>query len=263
MTTEFFEKLIHVLEGSVLGHNARKIAELHCKMVGKTSENINAENGGRLVIDLMANISCILFEDEWEILDAEMKKLVNSFGGKFERVKGRLLTTVFDYVAEFSMKQSTNGFRNIMEKMRFPSEIRDECWYPLDFLEVLLSNSEKTICHDGESLSWEIGDHIVTDNPFFQDKLFRFCQKQPQLEEAMTNLHNIFDLNEFLVRKNENEELVLSFNGNKSKYVQEFLMGMCEGICSVMNVCPNNIGNSIKNGTTIIILRFENNGRNA
>jgi hypothetical protein len=263
MTTEYFEELVRILEGSVLGRNARKITALHCKFAGKTPETLNPDDGGKIVIDLMANISCLLFDDEWEVLDEEMKGLVNSNAGKLERVKGSILTIVFDYIADISMKKSTIEFREVIKNLKVPHEIQDESWYPIDFLEEILSNSEKVIGHDEHSLSKTMGDYIVENNLFFQDKFPQFCQTQAQLEEALANMDDIFELNNFIVEKHDDQELVLSFNSDKSEYFQEFLMGMCEGLCNLRDECPVNFCHSRENGMTIISFKLKNNGGNS
>ena len=260
MTTEFYEELVRILEGSVLGHNARKIIALHCKIAGKNPEKLNHEEGYKIIIDLMANVSCILFDDEWEVLEHDIKNIINSHGGKFERVKGLVLSSVFDYVADVSMQNSTKEFRKAIRNIRSPHEIRDESWYPIDFLEELLSSSEKIIGNSNSSLSMTIGDHIVTNNHFFQEKYSKLCREQANIEDVLAHIDDIFELTNFIVEKKNEQELVLSFDSQDSDHFQEFLIGVCQGLCTIRDVYPIDIRQYKENGMTSILVKLKNNG---
>jgi hypothetical protein len=258
MTSQFFNKVVQILNETIGTEYAHSIVEQHCKLMNKSPDDIEPENYGFFVTTLMSKLGDFLLKNEWNILDKRFKDLLNEGMVNRSKVKGFVLTGAQNYV---SLKRGKIALNEIRQRTIIPNRFRAESWYPVSILEELLAIADEVMLNKNGTRSRAIGQHVVSSKILPRGQHW-FGKDQISSFNAFNNIREILTLNNFSLTNEENG-LLLSFEDSVNKNFQEFLMGICDGILEIRNISSKNVSILEKqNGTNSISIRFrfEGNG---
>ncbi len=252
MTSQFFDKMVQVVENSVRSHDAHTMVEQQCRLMNIEADKLCPEDGGLFVMGLMSNLSDLLPPREWDILDKRFKKFLSEAVETRSKVKGIILMGTQDYV---SLKRGVIALKQIRRGFKLPPRLRKDSWYPISILEELLIRADEAMLQEKGTRSRAIGRYVMSPDVIPRGQYW-FGQGQPTPFEAFRNICEVLALDNFSLRK-EDDRLIMSFKWTGSKHFQEFIMGICEGIFDTRNTLPGNIELTEKqNGSNTVFLRF-------
>lgn len=253
MPSEFFEKIVVLLHDTVLEKDARNTIREYCKLIGKTSDNLQPEDGRKLVMKLMSNSGERIPSKEYALLANRFEVFIKQNTTRHKgMVKGLLFDSVLDYV---SFKKGSITVDGMKMELRLPRAFKPETWYPMDMLENILEKVERTMGRHGRARSRDIGDYVMACASFSGAK--HMYGDSQMIEDSFFNLQEIFILDKFNVRKEECE-IIVEFEGTASGNFHHFLMGIFDGIFKLRNISPSSMQEIAKgNGVAAISVRFE------
>ena len=231
MASHLFEKMVAILEDSVDLNNIALIVEQHCELIGKTSDTLQAEDGGQLTMKLMSNLADLLSNEEWILLDDRFKKLFRENVETRAKVKGLILLGTQDYIL---MKRGRVGLNEVMQKIDLPAKIRADTWYPISVLDELLNSADGIMGGKDKTRARVIGQYIMSPK-ILRSGNYWFGRGQPSIFNAFNNISELLTLDDFSL-KNDKDHLTVSFKNSGEQQLKEFFLGLCEGIFVYRNV---------------------------
>ncbi|MCK5037608.1 MAG: hypothetical protein KAS16_00780 [Thermoplasmata archaeon] len=224
MSSELFDELVEILHSAGVGE-AKEIIHEQCEIIGKTPEDLAQDDSRFLILSLMSQLGDSIPKDKWEIVDERFKELFNEEVTDFGKVKGGVIKRVMSF---FSFKRGTIGLEQL-EKITIPSsKIRNEGWYPISILNEILTEIENLSATTGFNRAKVIGEYIIINNPNMPMHYWFGILSNEQIE-AFSNIDEMFILDDHSVSV-ANGCCIYSFNGINSDQLQQFVLGICEGI---------------------------------
>lgn len=230
--SEIFTKLVEVVGRVFSPEMAEEILSAQCRSLGKTPEGLRREDCGLLVVSLMVELSGSVPESKWRELDAELKVLLDD-GEQKGKVKGGVLSGVLDYVA---LKRGKTTLEALKRDMDIKSEFRPETWYPVGILVNILSRIGATPSQYRRSRCHDLGHYIITQSRLGTN-VHLFGKRNRDIGESLSNLKELIMLEAFQIRM-EGGSASLEFESSYKGYLDDFMMGMCEGLFSLRDARP-------------------------
>lgn len=234
MNSKFFNLMVKVLEKNVPDINACELLEHHCRQIGKEPEDLRVVDGGILVTSLMSSLSERLRLHEWHNLDQRFKHLLNEETGARIKVKGIVLTGTEEYIA---FKRGSNTIDQLRNSVKLPDQYKEDCWYPGNILLEYLLKANEVLLYSESIRSKAIGRYLMTKN-IMPRVDFLFGKNQPSTILAFKNIGEILWLNKLLLKKVNDGNFALYFQGDYCEHYKDFLTGLCEGIFEIRNIDP-------------------------
>jgi hypothetical protein len=231
MTSQFFEKIVQLVQETMGVENANSLIEAQCKQIGMSPDELRSEHGGLLVMKLMSDLGESLPREDWLDLDDKFKKLLKENIVHRTKVKGFILMGIQDYI---SLKGGRIALDQIKQKTNLPDRVRVDSWYPLAVLEELLIGADEVTHQEGRTRSRAMGKYVVSPK-VLRNARYWFGNVQITTKQALRNMGEILSLDQFSIKRKE-DQLVLSFNGSTYMHFQEFMMGICEGIFEIRDL---------------------------
>lgn len=231
MTSQFFEKMVQLMDKSIELENAQFILIQHCDMIGRNPEDLKPEDGGRLAAKLMSNLSNILSEGEWNDLDEAIKRLLKETVTSRSKIRGLVILGTQEYI---SLKQGKIALNDIRKKIDLPLNLVSGSWYPISLQEELLYAVNQVMQLKKENRSRAIGQYVMSPRVLSNGEHW-FGRYQPTLLQAFMNINEILTLEGFKLYQ-EKGDFVLSFKCDVGEHFKAFLMGICDGIFSYKNI---------------------------
>ncbi len=251
MSSQFFDKIVQVMDNTVELGNCREFVMHQCRVIGQTPDDLRPENGGLFVMKLMSSLSDRLSKREWDALDRGFKNLLFRHVPKRGKIKGAIITGTFEYVA---LKQGKLTLNEIKKRICAPNLFREDGWYPVGILEEILQEVNNVMCYKGGLRSRAVGRYIISEN-FLRNGDHLFGKDQPCTLTAFRNLNEVTILTNFSLQR-KGGLAYLTYEGDYNGQFQDFLMGLCDGIFKLRNVFPSSVEHVYENGHSTMILRF-------
>jgi hypothetical protein len=251
MSSQFFDKIVQVMDNTVELGNCREFVMHQCRIIGQTPDELRPENGGLFVMKLMSSLSDRLSKRDWDALDRGFKNLLFRNIPSRGKVKGAVITGTFKYV---SLKQGRLTLDEIKKRICAPNLFREDGWYPIIILEEVLQEVNYVLSYKGGLRSRSVGRYIISER-LLRNGDFLFGKNQKSTYHAFRNLNEITTLTSFSLKK-ENGLLLLSYEGDYDAHFQEFLMGLCDGILKLRNIFPSSVEHVCQDSYSTMILRF-------
>jgi hypothetical protein len=251
MSSQFFDKIVKVMDNTVELGNSREFVMHQCRIIGQTPDELRPENGGLFVMKLMSSLSDRLSKRDWDALDRGFKNLLFRNIPKRGKIKGAIITGTFEYVAK---KQGRLTLNEIRKRICAPNLFREDGWYPVGILEEILQEVNYIMSYKGGLRSRSVGRYIISGN-FLRNGDYLFGKDQPSTLQAFRNLGEVTTLTNFSLHR-KNEMVYLSYEGDYDGHFQEFLMGLCDGIFKLRNIFPSSVEHVCEDGCSTMILRF-------
>lgn len=253
MTSQFFNKIVQLVEESVGEQGAHSLVVQQCIQMGKKPEELSSKYGGLLVMRLMSNLSDTLPRKEWNILDERFKEFLNDSSDIRVKVKGVLLSGSEKFV---SLKRGKIALNQIKGRIDLQGQLRGESWYPQSVFEDFLENAEFVMCKGGKLRCRDMGRYAVSPK-ILRSSQYWFGGGQKFTICAFRNIGEILILDGFSLRKKD-DQLLLSFKGPASEHFIEFIMGICEAIFDIRNLTSTNVEKMAnQNGSDKILLKIQ------
>jgi hypothetical protein len=251
MVSRLFSKIVEQVEPTLGENNAYRLIEGYCEQIGVSPENLQPKETGLLVMNLMSYLSEILPKKDWYFLDEKFKHILNELFEMRIKVKGIILTIVIDYIC---LKRGKDALRRIEGEGILKPNFKEDTWYPIYILEELLNISEEVMLESWSLRSKDIGEYVICEN-ILPNGEYLFGTKLSNTSNAFENINEIIYLNKFLV-KNEEDEIILSFEGDISNYCKDFLKGICQGIFKIRNIKPISASTDDSEDKNFVSFRF-------
>jgi hypothetical protein len=220
----FFNEIAEILSETSLQNQAFQILENQCQNINVTPEELLPKDSVSLMLGMMTSIGELLDGGEWEILDNQLKNLLNKYEDKpFQgKVKGDVLGSILDYVFIKGGKQSLNQIRTDAGVVKDPWV---ETWYPISFLSDIFSAIEIYMGLKKGLRCREIGNHVISRLDF----LFKSDDSKITLH-SFQKLKDIINLKDFIIYEEPPSTVIVEFFGGYSQSIVEFFEGLCEGV---------------------------------
>ncbi|MCK5038474.1 MAG: hypothetical protein KAS16_05190 [Thermoplasmata archaeon] len=238
MPGELFDEMVKVIETSISIEDPKGLVEEQCSFIGKVPDELTSDDGSFLVLSIMTNLGDSITKEEWEKLDAGFKELLSEEVKIHGKVRGGIIKGIMQY---YSFKKGQKGLELLEIRTHRSTKFRNDSWYPATILGDLLVSIDDMYGAE-YSRSKEIGEYIILNNhilPIFH----WFNRENNEQEIALKNLQELLLLDDFKVDSN-NGNCNFSFTGLNTHQLQQFILGMCNGILKLRE-CNGN-GNSIK-----------------
>jgi hypothetical protein len=251
MSSQFLDKIVQVMDRTVALGDTRALVMHQCRIIGQVPDDLRPENGGLFVMKLMSSLSDRLSKSEWDALDRGFKNLLFRNIPTRGKIKGAIITGVFEYVG---LKQGKVTLNEIKRRICAPNLFREDGWYPIGLLEEILQEVNNVMSYKGGLRSRAVGRYIVSER-FLRNGDYLFGKDQSSTFQAFRNLGEITTLSNFSLNT-KNGMLYLTYEGEYDGYFQEFLMGLCDGIFKLRNIYPSSVEQDISDSFSTMILRF-------
>ena len=190
------------------------------------------KDGGKLVLEVMANLGYLLPKKDWDEFDRRFKKIFSDLDDKNTKVKGVILTSIEEYLY---LKRGSICVEDLRERFQLPEYFKEECWYPTDILEGYLEKANEVMLQSPSVRSRAIGKHVLSQKALPQRE-YLFGKGQSSVFTAFRNITEIIDLKHYTLFKIGDCNYVIVFEGNVSQFFKEFMYGLCEGIFEMRNI---------------------------
>ena len=231
MHSDLFMEIEHIFEETSLDTKICQILKDECKKNDISPQELDPQNSAGVILGVMSMMGEYLDADDWLLIDAELKNLLNQgddmhVGGN---IRGSVLTGTLHYVAH---KGGQESLEKVTNELPIKGKIRSETRYPISLLDDTLKTIETHMgAKEGERFK-DIGKYLITSHDLIQS-VFWFEGQERTLAQSLDNIQEIIQMNKFAVVSEDPEEPTLEFNGDATPPIHDFIIGICQGIIEV------------------------------
>jgi len=249
MESELFNKMVHLVGSSVENIDAYSVVELSCRQLGIDPEELKFTHIGKFLIILMSNLDGQIPKADWYYLDRSFKKIFRERESLRARVKGNVLRCVQEFIVR---RRGCVIFDQLNDKTDFPKSFKEEKWYPINLLDIMLVKANTGFLESSGISPWTIGHNIICQKSL-PNGYHLFGRKQLTEIDAFNNICEILILENFSLKEQEGV-LILYFENEVSDYCREFLRGLCDAILKIRDLYTNRVEVLSKGDHTIFTL---------
>lgn len=230
MFSPWFSELVNILRETSLDDNADAIVNNVCNDLNILPDNIHEKDIAFIILGIMSSVEKHLDINEWDELDTSYKKYLNKNEDSMlpGKVKGEILDSILDYV---SIKGGITSLEAVKSNAELSKSLWVDKWYPMSILDDLLNSIVTQMGIKKGQRCRDVGHHVCNKLLLFSDLKF--------YHSLLYSLHRIIEVVTFKWYSLDQETpstINLRFDGNLSNNINEFIIGLCEGILDLRDI---------------------------